>query len=162
MDVQIRTAEPGDVDEVVAFGSLVVTQHYTPILGEDAANRQLAWWGHGRITQAVEAGRVQVVVVDDRIEGVAETGEMAGEQVIWKLYLTPAHRGRSLGVDLLHRAIAGLPPGTDHVLVEHFAGNGRAGSFYQREGFEVVDTKPDSSGNPSATVVWRRRDISVS
>ncbi len=159
MDAQVRTAEPDDVDAILAFGSTVIVQHYSPILGSDAAEAQLAWWGRERISRAVAAGRVQVVVDDRRIVGVAETGEIADEQVIWKLYLAPTHRGRSLGVELLERAIAGLPAGTDHVLVEHFAGNGRAGAFYEREGFEVVDTESDSSGNPSAAVVWRRRNL---
>lgn len=156
MSVQVRVAEVGDVDAIVAFGSAVVPPHYTPILGADAARAQLTWWTPERITSAVRAGRVHVAVADDAVVGVSETGEFAGEQVVWKLYLAPDFRGRSLGVDLLRHAIAALPTETDHVLVEHFAGNTRAGMFYEREGFTVANTEPASSGDPNAAVVWRR------
>ena len=88
-----------------------------------------------------------------------ETGTYGDDQVIWKLYLAPAVRGRGLGVELLDRAVAVLPAGTDHVLVEHFAGNLQAGAFYEREGFAVVETEPPESGDPNAAVVWRRRDL---
>ncbi len=84
---------------------------------------------------------------------------MDGEQVIWKLYLAPDSRGRSLGVGLLHQAMAALPDGSGHVLVEHCAGNTRAGNFYEREGFAVIDTKPASSGDPKAAIVWRRAQL---
>ncbi len=79
--------------------------------------------------------------------------------MIWKLYLAPQARGRGLGVELLDRAVAALPTGTGHVLVEHVAGNRRAGAFYEREGFAVVGTEPAGSGDPNAAVVWRRRNL---
>lgn len=95
----------------------------------------------GAHSSALTAGRVHLAVADDAIVGVSETGEMDGEQVIWKLYLAPASRGRSLGVELLRQAIAALPGEPSHVLVEHVAGNTRAGAFYEREGFAVVHTR---------------------
>lgn len=167
MAVQVRKAEAGDVEAIVAFGSAVVGPHYTPILGAVAAQAQLSWWTFERMCSAVTAGRVHVAVaaedaivgVVETIVGVVETGEMAPEQVIWKLYLASDFRGRSLGVELLRRALAALPSGTDHVLVEHFAGNARAGAFYARNGFTVVSTDPASSGDPNTAVVWRRLDL---
>jgi hypothetical protein len=45
---------------------------------------------------------------------------------------------------------------TDHVLVEHFAGNTKAAKFYEREGWTVVSTEPSRSGDPNAAVIWRR------
>lgn len=159
MSVQVRMAGAGDVDAIVAFGSAVVPPHYTPILSAGAAQAQLIWWAAERMASAVEAGQVHVAVADDAIVGVSETGEFAGEQVIWKLYLAPAFRDRSLGVELLRHAVAALPAETDHVLVEHFAGNTRAGTFYEREGFTVVNTEPARSGDPKAAVVWRRLEL---
>lgn len=158
MSVRVRRAEASDVETIADFGSAVVPPHYTPILGVAAAQAQLAWWAPERMAFAVRAGRVHVAV-DGDIVGVAETGELAGEQVLWKLYLAPELRGRSVGVELLRHAIAALPAGTDHVLVEHFAGNARAGSFYEREGFRVVKTDSAGSGDPAAVVVWRRLDL---
>ncbi len=160
MTVQVRQAEAGDVDAIVAFGSAVVVAHYTPILGAVAAQAQLTWWAPQRMSSAVKAGRVHVAVATrNTIVGVSETGELAGEQVIWKLYLASDFRGRSLGVELLRRAVAALPSETDHVLVEHFAGNERAGAFYDRERFTVVNTDPTSGGDPNAAVIWRRLDL---
>lgn len=147
MNVRVRLADASDADAIVEFGSAVIPAHYTPVLGAAVARRQLTWWSLDRIESAFAAGRIVVAVVGDDITGVAETGELAGVQVIWKLYLMPDFRGRSLGVELLHRAIGGLPAGTDHVLVEHVAGNVRAGKFYEREGFAVVKTEPPRSGN---------------
>jgi ribosomal protein S18 acetylase RimI-like enzyme len=155
----VRGAEPGDVEAIVGFGSAVVPAHYEPILGEAAALGQLAWWGPDRMVAAVAAGRVVVAEVAGRVVGVVETGELGGEQVVWKLYLAPEVRGRSLGVELLRHAVATLPVGVDHVLVEHVAGNARAAAFYERQGFEVVRTEPARSGDPAAAVVWRRLDL---
>lgn len=159
MRVRVRKAEARDVEAIVAFGAAVVPAHYTPILGASAAQAQLSWWQPERISSAVTADRVHLAVVGDEVVGVCETGEMDGEPVIWKLYLAPEFRGRSLGVELLHQAIAALPDGPGHVLVEHVAGNIRAGSFYEREGFAIVDTEPASSGDPKAAIVWRRAEL---
>lgn len=144
---------------IVAFGSAVVPTHYRPILGPAAAQAQLDWWGEQRMASAVAAGRVHLAVLGDAVVGVVETGAMGGEQVIWKLYVEPRWRGRSLGVRLLERAVAALPDGTRTVLVEHFAGNTRAGAFYEREGFGVVRTEAAESGDAQATVVWRRLEL---
>ena len=159
MSVQVRRADVDDVEAIVAFGSFVVPAHYTPLLGAAAAHGQLSWWSHELITAAVTAERIHLATVDGTVVGMVETGQLEGEQVIWKLYVEPDSRGRSLGVELLHHATATLPVGTGHVLLEHFAGNKRAGAFYEREGFVVVDIQSDDSGDPRAAVVWRRREI---
>jgi hypothetical protein len=88
----VRRAEAGDVDAIVAFGATVFPSHYPPILGARAAQAQLSWWKPERISSAVTAGRVHLAVAADAIVGVSETGEMDGEQVIWKLYLAPVSR----------------------------------------------------------------------
>ena len=160
MGVTIRNAGSEDVDAIVAFGSAVVPPYYAPILGDRAAQAQLDWWTRDRIAPAVQAGRVHVVV-DHALVGVCQTGELAGEQVIWKMYLAAGYRGRSHGVQLLHHAISALPDGTDHVNVEHFAGNTGAARFYEREGFRVIRTDAPPSGElRSSAIVWRRRELS--
>ena len=120
----------------------MIPPYYAPILGEDAAQAQLVWWSLERMRPAVEANRVGVVATDHEVVGLCQTGELAGEQVIWKLYLSPEYRGRSFGEELLRQAIASLPRGTNRVDVEHFAGNIRAAKFYEREGFQVIRTDP--------------------
>ena len=158
MEVTVRKANHGDVDAIVAFGAAVIPEHYAPILGQQDAQAQLAWWTPDRILPAVEAGRVHVATTDGRdVVGVCQTGEMNGEQVIWKLYLAPDYRGRSIGLELLRQAISGLPRHADRVDVEHFAGNTSAAKFYEREGFKVVRTDPPPSGkSPDHAILWRR------
>lgn len=157
--MEVRPARTDEVEAVRAFGEAVVPAHYAPILGEDRAQRQLAWWTVERLAGAQGAGRLHVASDDGRIVGVCETGEYDGEQVIWKLYLAREARGRSLGVTLMNEAIDALPGSPDHVLVEHLAGNTRAAAFYEREGFTVLRVEPDSGGDRVADVVWRRRAV---
>jgi ribosomal protein S18 acetylase RimI-like enzyme len=157
--VQIRLATVDDVDAIVAFAAEVVPVHYSGILGETAAHSQLSWWTSERMRSAVEAEQVHLAVADEAIVGVAETGRMGQDHVVWKLYLAPEFRGRALGKDLLRQAIAPLRKKTDHVLVEHFAQNTRAARFYEREGWGVVRTEAPKSGDPRATVVWRRLEL---
>ncbi|HLS39451.1 MAG TPA: GNAT family N-acetyltransferase [Ornithinicoccus sp.] len=156
MSVTIRRAEPEDLDAIRRFAEEVVPAHYTPILGEVAAHAQLDWWTDERMRPAVEAGRVHVAVADDAIVGVVQTGPWEDTYVVWKLYLSPAFRGRSLGRQLLNAAIEPLREETDHVFVEHFAGNTGAAAFYERLGWKVERTVPARSGDPNAAVVWRR------
>jgi len=161
MDVTIRRADLADVDALAAFAAAVIPKHYTPILGQRAAHGQLAWWTPQRMTPAVESDRVLVATTDGRdVVGVCQTGELDGEQVIWKLYLAPEYRGRSFGVALLRQAISSLPRDADRVVVEHFAGNTSAARFYEREGFRVIRTDPAPSGqSPAAAIVWRRLQL---
>jgi ribosomal protein S18 acetylase RimI-like enzyme len=160
MGVNVRRAALDDLDAIVAFGSAVIPPYYTPILGEHAAQAQLSWWSLDRMAPAVEANRVHVAATDRDVVGVCQTGELAGEQVIWKLYLTPEYRGRSLGVELLRQAVASLPQGVRRIDVEHFAGNTRAAKFYEREGFKVIRTDPAPTGeSPNSSIVWRRRQL---
>src|SRR5690625_3827540 len=159
MSVSVRMAELNDVDAIVDFGARVVPPHYSPILGADAAQGQLAWWTRECMEPAVTAGRVHVALANHAVVGLSETGEFNGEQVIWKLYLAPDFRGGSLGTELLRHSIDALPAGVGHVLVEHFAGNARAGTFYQREGFNVIHTEAAHSDDQNAAVVWRRLEL---
>lgn len=161
MRVTVRTAHAGDVDAIVEFGAAVVPQHYATIIGQQAAQEQLSWWTPARTASAVEAGRMHVAIAKERdIVGVCETGEVDGKQVIWKLYLAPEYRGRSLGVELLGHAISSMPEHAEHVEVEHFAGNTSAAKFYEREGFEVIRTDPAGSDrSPGSAIVWRRLEL---
>ncbi|WP_030485529.1 GNAT family N-acetyltransferase [Nocardioides aequoreus] len=164
MRVRVRRAEPDDLGAVVAFGSAVVPPHYAPILGHRGAQAQLGWWTAEQLAPALAAGRVHLAETETgtgtELVGVCQTGELDGQQVIWKLYVAPDHRGRSLGVELLQQAVAALPQGAESVHVEHFAGNAGAARFYEREGFEVVRTDPPSpGGSPGSAVVWRRRRL---
>ena len=152
----IRLARIDDLPAIERFAVEVVPAHYAPILGEDAALAQLQWWTPARMQPAVAAHRVHVAVEGDTIVGVAETGVLGEDHVVWKLYLAPESRGQSIGADLLQRAVAPLREVADHVLVEHFAENTEAARFYEREGWAVVRTEASRSSDPAAAIVWRR------
>lgn len=77
---------------------------------------------------------------------MVQTGVVNEDRVVWKRYLAPAFRGQSIGAHLLRDAIAPLREVSDHVLVEHFAGNTKAAKFYKREGWTVVCTEASPSG----------------
>lgn len=156
MPVTIRLAGVGDLEAIERFAEEVVPPHYAPILGEEAAHTQLDWWTPERMRPAVEARRVHVAVSAGEIVGVVQTGLFEGSYVVWKLYLSPTFRGRSLGRDLLRAAVEPLREQANHVLVEHFAGNTGAAAFYEREGWAVEKAVPARSGDPDAAVVWRR------
>jgi GNAT superfamily N-acetyltransferase len=72
--------------------------------------------------------------------------------LVYKLYVHPGHRGRGLGRQLLDALIRQLPADADRLYIEHFAANGRAGAFYEREGF----TWKGSTQVPPATPHWER------
>ena len=88
-------AELEDLESIVAFGSAVIPPYYTPILGERAPQAQLTRWTVGRPARhpGVEEDRVHVAETDhDVVVDVHQTGELAGEQVIWRCTL-PEYRG---------------------------------------------------------------------
>lgn len=151
----LRAATTDDVTRIVAFGAEVVPEHYRPILGVRAALAQLDWWSTERTTAAIRAGHEWVAEEAGVVIGVCETGGFDGAYVVWKLYVRPDRRGRSVGRELLHAAIAARPRGVQDVVLEHFAGNHDAARFYEREGFRVVRTDTAASGDPNAATVWR-------
>jgi len=159
MPVTIRLACLDGLSAIERFALDVVPAHYAPILGDQGARAQLQWWTTERMKPAVEASRVRVAVTGEKIKGVVQTGVLGEDHVVWKLYLAPEFRGQCIGADLLQDAIEPLRKVTDHVLVEHFAGNTKAAKFYEREGWTVVSIEPSRSGDPNAAVVWRRTTL---
>lgn len=157
--LDVRAADAGDLDAIVAFGATVVPSHYEPIIGRVAAEEQVElWWTRQHLGAAVADETVLVADTDQGIVGLVETGLLDGDPVIWKLYVHPRHRSRGIGAKLLHATIDSLPSTTRRVILEHFAGNHRAADFYEREGFAHLRTDPSPSGEPAAATVWRARD----
>lgn len=165
-DVRIRAATPEDVAAIVAFGQQVLPAHYTPIIGEQAARGQLDWWTDELVLAATRDGREFVAEREwdgldggHRVVGVCETGFLDGAYVVWKLYVHPSRRGRSLGSAMLRIAIDARPSDTEEVWLEHFAGNVDAARFYEREGFGWMREDPAPGEDPAAATVWRCRRI---
>ena len=156
--VVVRDADTQDVPAICAFGETHVPPHYAPLIGEEAADAQVAhWWNQEQISAAVAAGLVVVAEAGDQVVGVAQRGRAGADHVIYKLYVDPRHRGAGLGPRLIEALVRRLPPDAERLCVEHFAGNERAGAFYEREGFTVERTAPSADGDPALDVVWRVR-----
>lgn len=156
----VREAAEDDVPSVCAFGDRVVRAHYAPLIGDRAADAQVdQWWTPQQVGAAVAAGLVTVAERDGAIVGVAQRGRHGDDHVIYKLYVDPQHRGAGLGPRLVEAVVRQLPPGTRRLCVEHFAGNARAGAFYEREGFVVERVDASASGEPALDVVWRASSL---
>ncbi len=155
MGANVRKAELGDLDAIVAFGSAVIPPYYTPILGEHAAQAQLSWWSLDRMAPAVEAGRVHVVATDRDVVGVCQTGELAGERVVgrctsaehrpitaWSCSSRRSHRFRGSG-SCRRGALRRTPE--------------PAGSTNARVHGDSDDPAPTGE-SPNSVIVWRRRE----
>lgn len=159
--VVVRDATPEDVAAICRFGESHIRSHYTPLIGAEAADGQVrSWWNPTHVGAAVAAGLTVVAEDDAEVVGVGQRGRNGTDHVVYKLYVDPAHRGVGLGPRLLDALIAQLPADADRLLIEHFAGNERAGAFYDREGFTVERTEPSPSDEPALAVVWRSRPLS--
>lgn len=159
-DIEIRRAHPADVRAISDFGAEVIPPHYTPLIGADAAQAQLTrWWSANALHASATEGNILLALIRGRVTGVVERGRLGADHVIYKLYLASSSRGHGLGPRLIDAVIGALPPGVDRLWVEHFAGNERAGAFYERESFHVDRIEPSSSGDPAKNVVWRVRDL---
>jgi GNAT superfamily N-acetyltransferase len=156
----VRDAGPGDVAAVCRFGETHIRPHYAPLIGADAADAQVRhWWNETSIADAVARGLVVVAVADGQVVGVGQRGRNGTDHVVYKLYVSPEHRGSGLGPRLLEALTRQLPPDAERLCIEHFAANERAGGFYEREGFAVERIEPSPTGDPRLAVVWRARSL---
>jgi ribosomal protein S18 acetylase RimI-like enzyme len=158
--VVVRDAVPDDVPAVRAFGEAHVPPHYAPLIGVAAAQEQVRrWWAPDYLASVVGAGEVVVASSGGTLVGVGQRGRWDGEDVIYKLYVDPAHRGRGLGPRLVDALVRQLPADAERLWVEHLAGNERAAAFYEREGFVVDRVEPSPAGDPARAQVWRVRSL---
>ena len=156
----MRDAEPADVSAIARFGEAHIRAHYAPLIGAAAAEAQVRdWWNEAYLARAVADGLMAVAVAGGDVVGVGQRGRRGPDHVVYKLYVHPEHRGCGLGPRLIKALIRQLPADADHLHIEHFAANGRAGAFYEREGFSVERVEPSESGDPALDVVWRVRPV---
>ncbi len=161
--ITIRHAVPGDVEAIVDFGRAHVPQHYEPILGVAAAQAQVdRWWTPDYLSPGIDRSEVLLAESAGELVGVAQFGIYEGDPVIWKLYIDRKRRSQGIGRALLDAVMAAVPDEARRVLVEHFAGNARAGAFYERAGFAYLRTDPSITGDPAGDQVWRVRELAPS
>jgi len=77
---------------------------------------------------------------------------------IWGMYVTPSHRGRGLGAQLLDAAIehARSVSGVDWLFLGVSSAAPAAQRLYERAGFEVWGTEPDALRDGNSSVVEHR------
>lgn len=156
--VTVRVARPPDLPAVRAFGETHIPDVYAPLLGPEAAARQVStWWTDDYLAPGIAAGLVLVAERDGQILAVAQHGRLGDDHVVFKLYVAPAERGTGLGPRLVAAIDDTLPPTAERLVVEHLAANERAAAFYEREGFVVDRVEPHDSGDPRRATVWRAR-----
>ena len=154
----IRDAVAPDVAAICRFGEAHIQSHYAPLIGDGPADQQVRrWWNETYIAAGVAAGQVVVAEDGGELVGVAQRGRNGADHVIYKLYVHPDHRGRGIGPLLIAGLVRQLPPGTERVFIEQFAGNARAGAFYEREGFTVDRIEPGPTD--ALAVVWRVQEL---
>jgi len=126
----------------------------------DPAQQGRDWCGY--ITGMPPGDRVWVIEAGAEVAGFARTGPCpdadappgAGE--VHGLYLEPGLIGTGLGRRLFAHAVADLGRRHDPIVVWHFAGNERAGRFYERAGFALDGAHRRSDFGPDE--VRRRRN----
>jgi GNAT superfamily N-acetyltransferase len=156
----VRNAGHDDVADICRFGEVHIRPHYAPLIGAAAADQQVRrWWNETEIRAAVDQGFVVIAETEGQLIGVGQRGRRGADHAVYKLYLDPRYRGRGLGPRLLDALIRQLPANSDRLYVEHFTGNERAGTFYEREGFTVERIEPGPAENPALGIVWRVRHL---
>ncbi len=158
LDAVVRAARHGDVAAICSFGEAHIRPHYAPLIGENAADEQVRrWWNETEIVAAVGRGVVVIAEAGEEVVGVGQRGRYGAEHVVYKLYVHPGHRGQGLGPRLLAGLVEQLPGDARRLYIEHFVGNERAGTFYDRLGFAVDRVEPGPT--EALGVVWRVREL---
>ncbi len=156
--IVVRLARADDLPDVRAFGAAHIPDVYGPLLGREAALRQVEhWWTDAYLSPAIEAGLLVVAESGRGLEGVAQLGNLGDDHIVFKLYVAPTSRGTGLGPRLLARVDELLPATATRLVVEHVAANERAAAFYEREGFAIERVEPHPSGDARQATVWRAR-----
>lgn len=150
----LRPGTSADVAGLRALGEAVLPATYDPI---DPALSTLIldeWWAVDRLADQIDRIPHVVAEADREIVGMANLGRRGDREVMWKLYVHPAHQGTGLGGRLL-AATEELVEG-DELWLEHVAGNDQAAGFYSRHGFAEVERVPNP---PYPDDVWMRKAL---
>jgi GNAT superfamily N-acetyltransferase len=137
--VEIRVAQEGDLEAVVALLVVQLREHHVDTPAADIARATRHVLDHP------ERGRLVVAVDDGRPVGVAALSFVwpieHGDRSTWleELYVTPAVRGRGIGTRLLRAALRlAAESGAVAVDLEVDADHERVAGLYRREGFRPL------------------------
>ncbi|MCW2814554.1 MAG: family acetyltransferase [Nocardioides sp.] len=155
--VDVRTATLDDLDAVLAVGHACWWATYEPIAGADHVERGLAtWWTPETNRPAIEAGRVLVAEVDDRVLAMASSSLVDDHVVVWRLYVLPEAQGLGIGTRLLDAVEAAAPAQAVGLRLSHLEGNDKARDYYVRQGFVATGERvPGALGGPDDLTMRR-------
>jgi len=161
--MELRTADPTDLDAIQAVAARSLAASYDHVLDEPLRNRAIrTWYGRGQDGDAGLADTIDdedtVIVVaeadataDRDIAGFAQAALVDGEDTVGRIewiHVDPDHRGSGLGSNLLDRAEAELvDEGADRVEGRVLEANQEGLGFYERRGYETGQTRPLSLGD---------------
>lgn len=150
--MEIRPAEPEDRESIrrVVRRSLRASYSLSPT-GIDSAMEQ--WYGGDSYAEKLDRSGVHMVVAttEDTLAGYAEgvVAALDAGDLRW-IHVAPAHRGRGIGSGLFERMRERLRDhGVDHLRGNVLAANEEGNTFYERHGFEKVDTDAVEIGGQS-------------
>jgi len=164
----IRDARPRDVDDLArvhvtswqtAYVGLIDQVFLDALDVETRAERWRALLDQGR-------GRILVVEADRRVVGFCSLGSAGhgdwGE--VYAIYLAPERWGEGLGRDLLAAAESALLSSGHHeALLWVLAGNNRARTFYERQGWRMgKPIRLENIGGVDVTEVRYEKSLGLS
>ncbi len=156
--VSVRAARESDIEAIRAVGDASRRAAYGSHL-DDASLRAGfdAWWRESALWREIRDGTGLVALVPDgALVGVLTAARLeSGEHVIWKLYVHPGHQRQGVGGALVRAFLERVDGDGRDVVLEHYAFNAPAATFYEPLGFHTERT--ELSELERLPIVWRRR-----
>jgi ribosomal protein S18 acetylase RimI-like enzyme len=120
--VRIRTATLADMADIRAVGIAAWYDTYPGLVPDDYIAFAIAkWWSPADIQRHIESEQFFVLVaeVNQQIVGIAHT-QIRPDQtaMLWRLYVTQAERGQSIGMQLLSASDQQLPASIQRLGIE--------------------------------------------
>lgn len=143
--MKISLMKPSDIKEVKNIAELSWHDTYEGIIPEKVRTKFLSQaYNEDVLLMRLERSPFYVAKVNDQVLGFANFSNKKenGDVELGAIYLHPAHQKQGLGSALLEYGCKQLNP--DHVFVEVESDNIKGKSFYEKKGFNVVDTFDDN------------------
>lgn len=149
MTVEIRPAEPADMEAIQAVARAAWEEAHTPIIGQSAVERFLdEHYNRETLQERLEAETVFLSAVDDRtVVGFAVAGPSEGDSssfILGRLYVNPDRWGEGIGRRLLERVeVRTRQRGAERLRLGVMAENERAVGFYEAAGYQRIGVHED-------------------
>ena len=138
--ITIRAFEPTDVADALQLERANQPQPWTEEIFDDEISAE---------------NRTYLVAEDDGLVGFGGVMVVGDEGHVMNVLVDPDYRGQGIGRRLVLALIdAAVAEGARHMTLEVRTGNEAARSLYASLGFAPVGTRPDSSQDDDALILW--------